>query len=143
MVEKNWEDYCPVCNNYDDSSGACSELHFNVKSYPKKFAKKCNAKHFNLDKDKKIKFLEEKAGYLQEQVEILDSESSEEISNEGMTGGEWLGAFFCTPYGLIKYFDWKKTYPRKSSQVCTLYIIVFIINIILTFIRIAIESSSY
>ena len=59
-------------------------------------------------------------------------------SEVGMTGGEWFGAFFCTPYGLIKYFDWKKTYPRKSSQVCTLYLIALGINVILTLIRLSV-----
>jgi hypothetical protein len=59
-----------------------------------------------------------------------------ELSTEGMTGGEWLGAIFCTPYGLIKYFDWKKTSPRKAKQVCTFYLIAYPIAIL---IRILIE----
>ena len=128
---------------YRRRQGESSKFHVNVRSYPKNFQKKCNAKYFELDKDKKIKRLEDKANYLKEQVETSKIESPNEISDEGMTGGEWLGAFFCTPYGLVKYFDWKKTHPRKSSQVCTLYLILLAINIIFTLIRIAIESSSY
>ena len=62
-------------------------------------------------------------------------------SEEGMSGGEWLGAFFCSPYGLIKYFEWKKTYPKKSSQVCTLYLILMALNILFALLRIATESS--
>ena len=48
--------------------------------------------------------------------ENVPETSEPDLSNEGMTGGEWLGAFFCTPYGLIKYFDWKKKLPEKQSR---------------------------
>lgn len=67
----------------------------------------------------------------------------ESTQDEGMSGGEWLGAFFCTPYALIKYFDWKKEYPRKSKQVCTLYLIVLALNILLGLLQIMIDTSRY
>ncbi|MBD3342376.1 MAG: hypothetical protein GF353_24965 [Candidatus Lokiarchaeota archaeon] len=86
----------------------------------------------------------------------LDPKKEKELSNEsrlktystataeeGMTPGEWIGAFLCTPYGLIKYFDWKDQYPLKSKQVCILYLILLAINVLLTFARIATETSGY
>jgi len=73
--------------------------------------------------------------------DIVSKPIEDASTKEGMSGGEWLGAFFCTPYGLIKYFEWKKTYPRKSSQVCTLYLILLALNILFALVRIATESS--
>jgi len=45
--EKAFEDYCPLCLNYDKLSGACNEIKENVRSYPKRFLKKCNGNLFN------------------------------------------------------------------------------------------------
>ena len=71
------------------------------------------------------------------------SEPEKEDLVTGMTGGEWLGAIVCTPYGLIKYFQWSGFYPRKSKQVCYLYLIALLLNILLVICRAAMESSSY
>ena len=38
---------CNRCKFYDTKMGVCSYFHFNVKSYPKKFIKKCNGKFFS------------------------------------------------------------------------------------------------
>jgi len=74
---------------------------------------------------------------------ITELDNETEVLEEGMTGGEWIGAFLCTPYGLIKYFEWKNEYPKKASQVCTLYLILLAANILFTICQIAIETSRY
>jgi len=38
--------YCVKCKNYDSTFGTCSQIHDNVKNYPKKFSIKCNGKFF-------------------------------------------------------------------------------------------------
>lgn len=45
-ISLRWEDYCPSCENYDSSTGACSFIHQNVKDYPSKFLNKCGGKHY-------------------------------------------------------------------------------------------------
>ncbi|MGH1364042.1 MAG: PDZ domain-containing protein [Calditrichia bacterium] len=62
----------------------------------------------------------------------LPENGSEEVNaEEGMTSDEWVCSFFCVPYGIYKYFDWQKSYPKKASQVCTFYIVLFVINILI------------
>jgi len=119
-----------------------------------KFCKRC--KHYLFDIQKGIL-----CGLTQQEPEFegdckdffLDSEKEKQLAKkpvspsykeapeeEGMTAGEWLGAIICTPYGLIKYFDWKKQYPRKSKQVCIFYLIAIPIAILLRLLTI---SSNY
>jgi len=79
---------------------------------------------------------------------LEQEQSGEEISKPvepkpsapSITGGEWVGIVFCTPFGLMKYFGWKKTSPKKAKQVCTFYLIAYPIAIL---IRIIIEMSNY
>ena len=47
-----WKEFCPKCINYEENAGVCSELHFNVKNYPKKFTKKCEGRFFRNDSQK-------------------------------------------------------------------------------------------
>ena len=47
-----WVDYCPACLHYDENTGVCAELHFNVKSYPKKFEQQCGGKYYSGDAQK-------------------------------------------------------------------------------------------
>jgi len=42
----HWDDYCPLCNNYNPATGACSEIHENVQNYTSKFLDKCSGKYF-------------------------------------------------------------------------------------------------
>ena len=43
---KNIEYECFDCNHFDEDNDICTKFHFNVKSYPKKYVKKCNGKYF-------------------------------------------------------------------------------------------------
>jgi len=47
-----YEDYCPVCKNYNEADGICYQLKENILRYPKRFRKKCNGKFFKKDLNK-------------------------------------------------------------------------------------------
>ena len=47
-----FNDYCLNCFHYDAAIGVCSQIHENVRNYPKKFIKKCNGKFFTNDTTK-------------------------------------------------------------------------------------------
>lgn len=48
----SFEDYCPRCVYFEMDTGACTEIHENVRRYPKHFVKKCNGKLFKNDPDR-------------------------------------------------------------------------------------------
>ena len=48
----SFEDYCPRCLYFEMDTGACNEIHENVRRYPKRFIKKCNGKLFKNDPDR-------------------------------------------------------------------------------------------
>lgn len=54
-TQEKFLQYCPNCNNYDESSGVCSYIHENVLEYPDKFVKFCDGKYLSLIKGKTIK----------------------------------------------------------------------------------------
>ena len=49
MIEqkiKPFESFCLRCHHYDESSGACSQIHENLRNYPSRFITKCNGEFF-------------------------------------------------------------------------------------------------
>lgn len=62
----NWENFCIKCVYYDKSIGVCSEIHENVRSYPKKFLNKCNGKYFI---QKKEDFVNNENNIIEENIE--------------------------------------------------------------------------
>ncbi len=57
----NWKYYCPHCLHYDNSTGACSKLYFNLSSNPITFIKKCAGQFYEIDRDKEKELLEKKS----------------------------------------------------------------------------------
>ncbi len=49
-----FENFCLYCYHFDPSTGACSEIHENVRNYPKKITSKCNGELFKDDPNKII-----------------------------------------------------------------------------------------
>jgi WD40 repeat protein len=41
--------FCPKCKFFEEQSGVCKKLYFNVRDYPKKFIKKCNGEYYAHD----------------------------------------------------------------------------------------------
>jgi len=61
MNNNIFDDFCPHCVHYDETTGVCYEIHHNVRSYPKKFLKNCNGELYVNDPEKNIeKNVEEK-----------------------------------------------------------------------------------
>lgn len=71
-TQEKFFQYCPNCNNYDESSGVCSYIHENVLEYPEKFVKYCDGKYLSLIKGKTIKPVKES--------EISDEDESSLVS---------------------------------------------------------------
>ena len=68
------------------------------------------------------------------QYEAQRYESAEDetpIESEGLTGGEVAGVILCWPYSLYLFFKSLKEYPRKSKQICIIYLIFFVIGVLI------------
>lgn len=86
----NWKDYCPHCNHFDNNTGACSKLYFNLSSNPKTFSKKCAGQFYELDKDKKIELLEKKMEKVKKESDTTDKNLSDQqvIIEKGLFSAE-------------------------------------------------------
>jgi hypothetical protein len=105
MADKlNFKEFCPKCIHYNLNSGACSKIHRNIISRPKKFIKECNSNYFELDKNKITQ-----NDVVSENDHI--KENSENLDSTGKDDSKKYGFFYWLPiiviYAIIKtlFFD--------------------------------------
>ncbi len=58
----DWQNFCPICKNFEGQHQVCAKLHFNVQSNPDLFIKNCFGESFELSVEKVKVFREEDYG---------------------------------------------------------------------------------
>ncbi len=84
-----------------------------------------------INQEELFQLLEEE-GYSFTEEDLKNALSQlEEYSSQEITGGEWFGIVLCTPYGLVKFFTWKDSHPKKANKVCVFYLIAYPVAILI------------
>lgn len=88
-LDFGWKEFCPMCLYYDKDSGNCSELHFNLKSHPKKFYSQCGGKYYRVDTTEKNGSPADTTTDVDSEIEAieLEKEIEQEKEEQGQTGG--------------------------------------------------------
>jgi len=88
-----FENFCLYCYHYDPSSGVCSEIHENVRNYPKTITSKCNGELFKddpnkiTDEDKEVSNSDESSFIEEKEVSAQQTIQLNKVVNVTLVGG--------------------------------------------------------